>query len=173
MQPPEFSEASYRTSVYQVARRTLIWTWWKRLMFTPRTIIALSIWAAMAVGCMFLPGNFRFFAILPALFFFLAPVNVYQLYAKTVDSEPQLTDQKTLEFGPSRLVVTGPDWKTEVTWRRFRGLSEDEEFFYLHLQRSQLPVMFPKSAFTPDQQERFREWASATGELVPDSKHGR
>jgi hypothetical protein len=99
-------------------------------MFTRRTIIALTLWAVMALGCMFLPGDRRFLAVLPVVFLLLAPLNVYQLYAKSVDGEPQLTDQKTLEFSLSRLAFTGPDWRNEMTWKRFKRLSEDAEYFF-------------------------------------------
>src|SRR5437867_697565 len=151
----ESTEVVNRTALYKVSRRALIWTWWKRLMISPRTLIALSIWAAMAVACMFLPGNLRFLAMLPMVFLLLAPLNVYQLYAKSVDCEPQLTDQRTVEFSRSRLAFVGPDWRNEMTWKRFKGLSEDAEYFYLDLRHSDLAIIIPKSAFVPEQQQIF------------------
>ena len=161
MQPPkESSEIIHRTVAYQVPRGALIWTWWNRLMSSPRTLIVLSIWAVMAVGCLFLPGDLRFLAVLPTVFLLLAPINVYQLYAKSVDGEPQLTDQKTLEFSRSRLAFGGPDWRNEMSWTRFRRLSEDPEYFFLELRRSNLAVVIPKTAFTPEQQQSFREYAA-------------
>ena len=128
-------------------------------MFSPRSFLALSIWAAIAIGCMFLPGDLRFLAVLPIVFLLLAPLNVYQLYAKSVDSEPQLTDQRTLEFSRSRLAFIGPDWKNEMTWKRFKRLSEDAEYFYLDLRHSGLAIIIPKGAFAPEQQQIFREYA--------------
>jgi len=155
----ESSEAIHRTMAYQVPRGALIWTWWKRLMSSPRTLIALSIWAVLAVGCLFLPGDLRFLAVFPAVFLLLAPINVYQLYAKSVDGEPQSTDQKTLEFSRSRLAFSGPDWRNEMAWTRFKRLAEGPEYFFLELRRSSLAVVIPKSAFTPEQQQAFREYA--------------
>jgi len=130
-------------------------------MLSRRTLIALTIWALMAVACMFLPGDLRLLAVLPVVFLLLAPLNVYQLYAKSVDCEPQLTDQKTLEFSLSRLAFIGPDWKNEMTWKRFEGFSEDSEYFLLLLRHSGLAVIIPKSAFTPEQQQIFRQYAGS------------
>ena len=108
---------------------------------------------------MFLPGDLRLLAVLPVVFLLLAPLNVYQLYARSVDGEPQLTDQKTLEFSFSRLAFTGPDWRNEMTWKRFKRFSEDAEYFFLDLPHSSLAVIIPKSAFTPEQQRTFRQYA--------------
>ena len=155
----ESPRLDYRTMPYQVARDVLIWTWWKRVMFTPRTIIALSIWLVMAVVCLFLPGGLRFLAVLPAVFLLLAPFNVYQLYAKAVDGEPQLADEKTLEFGRTRLAFTGPDWRNEMTWKRFKRLSENPDYFFLDLRHSNLAVVIPKGAFSPELELSFRECA--------------
>jgi hypothetical protein len=130
-------------------------------MFQRRSLIALSIWAAMIPACIFfLPGDYRLVALLPAVFVILAPVNVYQLYAKSVDSEPQTTDEKTVEFSPSRLAFTGPDWRNEMSWSRFRGLSEDARYFFLELRHSSLAILVPKAALTAEQQTLFREYAT-------------
>jgi len=128
-------------------------------MFTPRTIIALSIWLVMAVACLFLPGDLRFFGVLPLVFLLLAPFNVYQLYAKSIDSEPQFTDEKTLDFSPTRLAFIGPDWRNEMTWKRFEGLSENPDYFFLNLRRSHLAIVIPKAAFSPELELGFRECA--------------
>ena len=152
-------EASQRTTAYQIPRAVLIRAWWTRLMFSRRTLLALSIWTAIAISCLFLPGDLRFMAILPIIFLLIAPINVYQLYARSVDSEPQLTDQKVLEFNASRLAFTGLDWRNEMTWNRFKGLSEDAEYFFLEMRSSRLAVVIPKNAFTADQQRLFREHA--------------
>ena len=128
-------------------------------MLSPRALVALSIWVVIGVVCMFLPSELRFLIVLPVVFLLLAPLNVYQLYAKTVDSEPQLTDKRTLEFSLSRIVFIGPDWKNEMTWKRFKGFSEDAEYFFLHLRHSVLVAIIPKDAFTQEQQQIFREYA--------------
>jgi len=128
-------------------------------MLSRRTLIALTIWALIAVACMFLPGDLRLLAVLPVVFLVFAPLDVYQLYAKSVDCEPQLTDQKTLEFSLSRLALIGPDWRNEMTWKRFNGFSEDAEYFFLNLRHSALAVIIPKHALNAEQQQIFREYA--------------
>ncbi len=121
--------------------------------------MALGVWALMGVGLLFLPNELRFGGVAFIFLVLLAPLNIYQLSAKTVDAEPQLTDPRTLEFNRAALVLTGPDWKTEVAWTRYRGYSEDEVYFYLHLRFSELVLLIPKSALTAEQQAGFRECA--------------
>jgi hypothetical protein len=87
------------------------------------------------------------------------PVIAYFNLARMVDSNAQYTDLKTLEFGPTRLVVTGPDWKSELPWTYFKRFSEDETYFYLHLTRNGIGSAIPKEAFSREQQERFRRYA--------------
>jgi hypothetical protein len=154
------TEITHRSMPYHVPRGTLIWAWWRRLMLSRRTLIALSIWAAIAIACLFLPGQLSLLGLLPTMFLLLAPINVYQLYAKSVDNEPQLTDEKILEFSRSRLAFTGPDWRNEMTWKRFKGASEDTHYFHLELRHSALPGLVPKSALTPEQQQLLREYAA-------------
>jgi hypothetical protein len=144
---------------YQVPRAVWIRAWWKQTMLNRRTLLVLTMWAIMAVGCMFLLDSMRLLAILPAFFLLLGPVNVYALYAKSVDSEPQLTDPKTLQFSRTRLAFVGPDWRNEMAWKRFKGLSEDADYFYLLPQHNSLCAVIPKRAFTPEQQQLFREYA--------------
>lgn len=157
--PTQTSGLNYRTTPYRVPRRVLIWIGWRRIIRARRTLLALSIWLALGVGCLFLPGGLRVLAAVPLLLVAIAPLNVLQLCAKSVDAEPQLTDEKTLEFSRTHLAFTGPDWRNEMTWTRFKGLSEDPAHFFLDLRRSNLAVVIPKSAFTPDLEQAFRECA--------------
>jgi hypothetical protein len=93
------------------------------------------------------------------LFIIFMPIAQYRVLAKAVDHDRMLTDPKTLEFGSSQLVLTGPNWKSEMPWTRFRGFSEDATYFYLHLSDNGIASVIPKSAFSSEQQERFRQYA--------------
>ncbi len=93
--------------------------------------------------------------------FILSPINIYRVLAKAVDGNSQFTDPKTLEFSSTRLVITGPNWKSELSWTTFRGFSEDATYFYLHLSDNRIVSVIPKSAFTPESQQKFREYAKA------------
>jgi YcxB-like protein len=77
---------------------------------------------------------------------------------KVVDGKSQLTDFKTLEFGPTHLVLIGSDWKNEMPWTQFKGFSEDDTYFYLHLNRTGIATIIPKSAFSSEQQHLFRKY---------------
>lgn len=87
------------------------------------------------------------------------PIAQYRAIAKAVDNDRTWTDPKTLDFSPSQLVLTGPNWKTEMPWTRFRGFSEDATYFYLHLSDNGIASLIPKSAFSPEQRQRFRQYA--------------
>lgn len=91
----------------------------------------------------------------------LTPINLYRALAKAIDGNPEYTDQKTLEFSSSRLVFIGPNWRSELPWTTFRGFSEDELYFYLHLSDNGLASVLPKSAFTAEQQGQFRQYAKS------------
>ena len=67
------------------------------------------------------------------MFLIFMPIAQYRAIAKAVGHDKTWADLKTLEFGSSQLVLTGPDWKSEMPWSRFIGFSEDAAYFYLHL----------------------------------------
>src|SRR6266852_3044612 len=71
------------------------------------------------------------------------------------------TGSKTLEFSSSRLITTGPNWKSELPWTTFRGFSVVATYFYHKLSDNGIASVLPKSAFTPESQQLFREYAKA------------
>ena len=162
MQPPPLIEGS--TISYQISRDVLLRIWWRRMMFRPRILTATIILAALGVGCCFaLPDSFGYFGIFLLLYVALTPLRIYHSLAKAIDGNSQWIDQKTVEFSVSGLAVTGPDWRNETTWSRFKAFSEDDIYFYLPLLDNGLAAVFPKSAFTPEQQKKFRECAKSNG----------
>lgn len=92
-------------------------------------------------------------------FLFMMPIAHYRVLAKAVDSNSQLTDSKTLEFSSTQVVVIGPNWRGEMPLTRFRGFSEDDTYFYLHLSDNGYASVIPKGAFSSEQQQRFRQYA--------------
>jgi len=115
----------------------------------------------IAAFCFVVRGGMEYAGFLLLIFIVLTPVNDYRAVARTVDGNSQYTDPKTLEFSSSRLIVTGPDWKSELPWRTFKGFSEDPTYFYLHLSNNGLASVIPKSSFTSESQQKFREYATA------------
>jgi hypothetical protein len=129
-------------------------------MLKPRRLVPMAILIVCAVVWVVLRHG-EVELLLFALFIVgIIPATGYFSLARAVDANKQFTDPKTLEFGPSRLVVIGPDWKSEMGWSRFHGFSEDETYFYLHLSPSGVASILPKSAFSSEQQRLFREYAS-------------
>jgi hypothetical protein len=144
---------------YQVPRDVLIRIWWRRMMLRPRRLLLSAIILFVGISLFFLyPDDLFVGLILLSLLVFM-PVAQYRVIAKAVDNDRMLTDPKTLEFSPAQLVVTGPNWKCELPWTRFLGFSEDANYFYLHLSDNGIASVIPKSAFSGEQQQRFRECA--------------
>jgi hypothetical protein len=113
----------------------------------------------VGVSLFFLYPDDVFVGLIFLSFLVFLPIAQYRVIAKAVDNDRMLTDPRTLEFSPTQLVVAGPNWRTEMPWTRFRGFSEDAAYFYLHLSDNGIASVLPKSAFSAEQQERFREYA--------------
>jgi hypothetical protein len=159
MQPPPFPE-TLRVN-YLVPRDVLIRTWWRRVMLRPRRAFFMILMAVFAAACFVLRGGMEYAGIVFAVLLLLMPINLYRVLAKAADGDRAWTDPKTVEFGPSQIVVTGPNWKAEMPWTRFKRFSEDAEYFYLDLSEHGVGSVVPKSAFSAEQVERFREYARA------------
>ena len=130
-------------------------------MFRPRIIVSEIVLTVLGVGCCFmLPDSVGYLGIFLLGLATFMPINIYRALAKAVDGNSQWTDRKTVEYNASNLVVTGPDWRNETTWSRFKGFSEDALYFYLPISDNGIAAIFPKSAFTPDQQQKFRQCAN-------------
>ena len=157
MQPPSLPETS--TVSYQVPRDVLVRIWWRRVLLRPRILGGMAVLAAVAAFCFVARGGAEYAGGVLLIFLVMTPINTYRAVAKAVDGNSQHTDPKTLEFSSTRLVVTGPNWKSELPWTTFHGFSEDNAYFYLHLSSNGLASVVPKNAFAPDQQQRFREYA--------------
>ena len=129
-------------------------------MLRPRLLISLCVIVVLAILFFFQGGGFEITGYILLGMVIAAPINIYRALAKAIDNDSQWTDRKTLEFSQSGIVVTGPDWKNEWSWKRFKGFSEDADYFYLDLSTAnRLASVVPKTAFTSEQQQKFRECA--------------
>jgi hypothetical protein len=147
---------------YQVPRNILIWIWWRRMLLRPRRLVSVALCAVAAVLIHFAKPDFDVLVIAFICTLVVAmPFNLYRVLAKAIDENHQHTDPKTLEFSESRLILTGPDWRSELPWTTFCGFSEDASYFYLHLSDNGLASVLPKEAFSTQQQQRFRECAKS------------
>jgi hypothetical protein len=157
MQPPPPPETQRVT--YQIPRDVLVRIWWRRMLFRRRRLFFMAFLIAFSVACFIMRGGIEYAGIIFAVFLVMMPISLYRVLAKAADSDRVWTDPKTLEFSPSQVVITGPNWKTEMPWTRFKRFSEDATYFYLDLSENALGSVIPKSAFSIEQQERFRQYA--------------
>jgi hypothetical protein len=129
------------------------------MMLRPRRLVFTAVILLVGISFFFLWPDDMFVGLIFLLFLVFMPIVQYRALAKAIDNDRMLTDPKTLEFGRSQLVVTGPNWKNEMTWSRFKGFSEDAIYFYLHLSDNGIASVIPKSAFSAEQQQLFRQYA--------------
>jgi hypothetical protein len=129
------------------------------MILRPRRLVITALIVAFTVSCFLVRGGMEYGGFLGLGLFLFMPFNLHRVLAKAVDNNQIFTDPKTVEFGPTQLVVTGPNWKSEMPWTRFKGFSEDAIYFYLDLSDNGLASVLPKSAFSFEQQERFRQYA--------------
>lgn len=130
-------------------------------MLRSRRLFVMALLVVVSVVCFVMRGGLEYAGIVFSVFLVMMPISLYRVLAKAVDGDRVWTDPKTVEFSPSHIVVTGPDWKTEMPWTRFKRFSEDSTFFYLDFSEHGLGPVIPKSAFSPEQQDRFRQYARA------------
>jgi hypothetical protein len=159
MQPP--SLPGTQRIRYQVPRDILIRIWWRRMMLRPRRLLFSAAILLVGITLFFLCPDDVFVGAIFLLFLVFMPIAQYRVIAKAVDNDRMLTDSKTLEFSSTQLVVTGPNWKSEMPWTRFLGFSEDATYFYLHLSDNGIASVIPKSAFSAEQQQQFRAYAQS------------
>ncbi len=160
MEPPPVQE-TLKIS-YQMPRNVLIRIWWKRMILRPLAIAEMTIMlAAVATFCFVIRAGIQSAGFVILALLIMTPISIYRVLAKVVDGNSQHTDPQTLEFTSSRLIITGPNWKIELPRTTFRGFSEDATYFYLRLSDNGIASVVPKSAFTPESQQKFRDYAKA------------
>ena len=115
-----------------------------------------------AVVCLLSPQSRLIVSVIVLPLVVSIPILLYRSFGQMIDQNPDITERKTLEFGPSKLVSVGRTWKKEFAWTYFRDISEDVRYFYLHLNDSGLVSIVPKSAFLPEQDELFRQYGHAS-----------
>jgi hypothetical protein len=144
---------------YQVPRDVLTRILWRRMMLRPRRLLFSPVILLIGVSFFFIWPDDLLVGAIFLMFLVFMPIAQYRAIAKAVGNDRTWADPKTLEFSSSQLVLTGPDWKSEMPWSRFIGFSEDPAYFYLHLSDTGVASVIPKSAFSSEQQQLFRQYA--------------
>jgi hypothetical protein len=106
-------------------------------------------------------SEFRYLSYAMVGVVFIIPWALYRGIVRVINQSPQYTDPKTITFSSAGVVVVGPKYKSELAWSMFKAFSEDSTYFYLHLSDTGFDSVVPKSAFSAEQQEEFRSYASA------------
>jgi hypothetical protein len=157
MQAPPLSSAQKVN--YQVPQDVLTRVLWRRMMLRPRQLLFSAVILLVGISLFFIWPDDLLVGVIFLLFLVFMPIAQYRVIAKAVGNDRTWTDPKTLEFGASQLLLTGPDWKSEMPWTRFIGFSEDATYFYLHLSDNGVASVIPKAAFSSEQQQLFRQYA--------------
>jgi YcxB-like protein len=131
------------------------------MMFRRSAIISLGINILLSLVCFVKGGRFQIGGYILLGLAAGIPFANYRAIARAVENNSQMADSKTVDFSPSGLVATGPNWRNEMPWTRFKGFSEDGTYFYLHLSENGMASIVPKSAFTAEQAQTFRDYAKA------------
>lgn len=129
------------------------------MMVRPRRLIFTALVLLSSIASFFMGSSVELVGFILLGILISMPIVLYRVIFKAIDNDKTLTDPKTLEFSSSQLVLTGPDWKSEMPWTRFRGFSEDATYFYLHLSDNGIASVIPKSVFSGGQQQLFRQYA--------------
>jgi len=148
------------TVSYQFQRQVLIKMLFWRIVRRPRRVRSMALFAGAAVVFYFVDSrNLRFFSYALVLVVLYLPIEVYRGVTRIIDRNSKFTDPVSVTFGPVGVTAVGPNYKTETAWSMFKGFSEDDDYFYLHLSDIGFDSCSPKSAFTPEQQMAFRQYA--------------
>ena len=125
----------------------------------PRCIRSMVLLLVSGLLLYFSGGEWRDWAVAPFVFAVLVPLFLYRVIARAVDQHTYLTAPKTVTFHAAGVAVAGGNYKSELEWNFYKGFSEDGTYFYLHAPASSFDGVVPKSAFTPEQQDAFRQYA--------------
>jgi len=150
---------------YVVPRDVLRRIYWRRLMKRPSRIVLMFLLVVLGMNVLTrVPDDpWRIFGFMCILLCLFGPTALWIQLGRAIDANPHLTDEKSLEFNERRVIASGADWRNELAWTRFKGLSEDAAYFYLELPTPGLATVIPKRAMNDSQQAAFRRAAAAIG----------
>src|SRR5215471_8642406 len=103
---------------YQVPRDILLRTWFRRSIFSHRRLLNMAVLFGLSVTCFVMGLPFAYAGVLFATLLLMTPIALCLALARALAADRIHTDPKTVEFSPTQIVVTGPDWRSEMTWTR-------------------------------------------------------
>jgi hypothetical protein len=144
------------TITYQLPRDELVRTLWRRVVSRPRFLQAMGLYSVLALVLLAAGSEFTYAGVLLLAYVLVRPLTLWRVISRGVDGSALFTDQRTVEFTAAAISSAGPDWKTSLPWRHFRGWSEDRRNFYLDVGASGFASIIPKAAMTDQQQQLLR-----------------
>jgi hypothetical protein len=144
------------TITYQLARDEVVRTLWRRVASRPRYLQSVGLYAVLGVVLLLAGTELTYAGVLLLAYALARPLILWQVISRAVDRSSLFTDQRTVEFDAAGISASGPDWKTSLPWRHFKGWSEDRVNFYLEVGASGFASIIPKRAMTAEQEQMLR-----------------
>ncbi len=144
------------TITYQLSRDEVIRTLWRRVVSRPRYVQSIGLYAALAFVLLIAGSEYTYAGVLLLAYALVRPLTLWRVISRAVDRSSLFTDRRTVQFDAAGISATGPDWKTSLPWRHFKGWSEDRVNFYLEVGASGFGSIIPKRAMTTEQQQLLR-----------------
>src|SRR5437868_8428887 len=117
MEPPPFYESS--SVNYTIPRDVLLRILWRRIIFRTRHLVRTGVMLLCGIFFLVNGHGYKYFGVFLLGLCVLFPIMLYRKLGRIIDLNSQFTDPKTVEFSQSRLIVVGPNWKSEMPWTRF------------------------------------------------------
>jgi len=155
---------------YQITRDDIVRSLWRRMFTRPHYLRSLTFLALLAVAALLLGGPANpYVGMLLACYVGFRPFALRSAILRMVDTNPTVTDRRSLTLDDAGLIAEGADWQIRVPWRHFRGWSEDPSYFYLEKSISGLGPMIPKDVMTEAEQTTLRGYLT-TAALGPSAR---
>ena len=77
-------------------------------MLRPRRLIATAILVILTAISFALRDGVEYVGIVFLIWVVMVPINLYRVLAKTVATQKELTDPRTVDFSSSRIAASGP-----------------------------------------------------------------
>lgn len=131
----------------------------KRLVRSRRFHVSLGLMTLALILISF--GGNIFYVLLCLIVYCLAMgYRLWQMPLTWLKSAPYLTEEKTVRFTADRIFTETPSVKSEIGWTNYIAWCEDSDYLMLYLVPTGFCSAFPKSAFSEEQLQQFRDWAA-------------
>ena len=152
MQPPPLPTNIVN---YQLSKKEIVTQAFLRRMLRLKKVLLYGIIILLGIALLFTGDRWWFigwyFIVLPFLiaFFF------YRSLGRLVNQHSELTEPHSIAFDENGVTVSSAHTQNQFSWKRIQRLTQNRDYYHLHLNDMGGAVTLPKRAFTPEQTERF------------------